>query len=244
MLPPPFGSAPPAIPGIAQPPRRARARRRCVQRADARPGARLRPRLRRAPPHLASCQPVPQARPNRGTCRARPWGLRRHGAELPPPRTRSSRALQLVGCADARLPPGGAALGASTLGGKAGPEGGGGRPAAAAASHACAKATAGWGSAVRAVPAQLAGGPTSARHQQQNANPKPGPTRLARVCVASVRASWPACPRYAAGGLAQAAYALTEEFPCFAPWQAPRRTSWGVLAAAGNCVASMAAAAL
>jgi hypothetical protein len=215
MLPPPFGSAPPAIPGIAQPRRRARARRRCVQLADARPGARLRPRLRRAPPHLASCQPVPQARPNRGTCRARPWGLRRHGAELPPPRTRSSRARQLVGCADARPPPGGAALGASTLGGKAGPEGGG---ALQLWTHKPAPRPSWWGALLCAQRRNSTRrGLWSARRWRQSANPKPSPARAARVCVARVRAPWPACPRYAAGGLAQAACALTEGVPLLRP---------------------------
>ena len=105
MLPPPFGSAPPAIPGIAQPRRRARARRRCVQRADARAGGHLQPFAARAS-HLASCQPAIRRAPTAGPAAARRWTLRRHGTELLPLCARSSRARQLLCCADAQPAPG------------------------------------------------------------------------------------------------------------------------------------------
>ena len=146
MLPPPFCSAPPAIPGIAQPRRRARARRRCVRRADSRAGGHLQP-SRREPPiwQAASAQsgaPQPRDLPRRGggPCAATVQSCR---PSVPAAAVPDSSCAALA----PSQPPGSAAHSAST--GRECQPRWWGRPAAVD-TQACARAPCGWGTAVGA----------------------------------------------------------------------------------------------
>ena len=213
MLPSPFGSAPPASLASRS---RAGARVRagavssvltnglehgCVPAL----GARL---------PIRRCQPVPQARTTE-TCRQRGGGacaatVQRYLPHVP-------AAAVPVDCCAALAPgrPRAALRTAQALGEKASREGG--VPSATVGTQALARAAAGWGSAVRAAAKQQEAGvvereaPAAGRESQ--ARPRAGGPDVR----AGVRASWPACPRYAAAGLAQAACALTEGVPLLPP---------------------------
>jgi hypothetical protein len=240
MLPPPFGSAPPAIPGIAQPRRRARARRRCVQRADARAGGHLQPSRREpliwqaASPQSGAPQPRDLLRRGGGPCAATVQSCR---PSVPAAAVPDSCWAALA----PSPPPGSAAHSAST--GREGQPRWWGRPAAVD-TQACARAPCGWGTAVRAAAEQHTAGvvereaPAAERKSQARLT-SGGPDARCSLpsgvaCVPAQRGGW-AGP----GGVC-----THEGVPLLRSLAGAAADKLGVLAAAVNCAAAMAAAAL